>query len=97
VTKALAAAKIDQPVAAVTHIMRNLLTAAALPRDRERALLVGRVWMPQVQGPVLVQVRGDDIIDLSAVAPTCSHLLERNDCVAAILRTTQSIVPRRGF
>ena len=32
----------------------QLTPAACLPHDRERALLIGRVWLPQVDGPVLI-------------------------------------------
>ena len=65
--------------------MKNRLTvAASLPEDRRRALLIGRVWHPQWQGPVLVQVDGDDVRDLSTLAPTASELLELADPVGAI-------------
>lgn len=63
---------------------KHLSPAAALPHDHQRAVLIGRLWMPQLHGPALVQVHGDEVIDLSAVAPTCSHLLEKPDCLAAI-------------
>ena len=53
----------------------NLSTASSLPRDAERATLVGRLWQPGV-GPVLVAVQGDGLHDLSKVAPTMSDLLE---------------------
>jgi fumarylacetoacetate (FAA) hydrolase family protein len=63
--------------------MHDNLTLACLPEDRERATLVGRVWPPGA-GPTLVVVRGDDVLDASAVAPTLSQLLEIPDAVAAI-------------
>jgi fumarylacetoacetate (FAA) hydrolase family protein len=63
--------------------MKDRLTPACLPADRERAMLVGRVWIPDI-GPAPVWIRGDDVIDLSALAPTVSHLLEFDDPVAAI-------------
>jgi fumarylacetoacetate (FAA) hydrolase family protein len=37
-----------------------------------------------VNGPVLVQVDGDDLLDLSAIAPLSSELFDRADAVAAI-------------
>jgi fumarylacetoacetate (FAA) hydrolase family protein len=56
--------------------MRELLTPShVLPFDHRRAVLIGRVWVPG-QGPTLVQVRDDALIDLSDLAPTCSDLLE---------------------
>src|SRR5438874_10137107 len=66
------------------NMQRYLSPAACLPHDHQRALLIGRIWMPQVAGPVLVHVHGDDIFDLSQLAPTCSHLLELDDPVASI-------------
>lgn len=50
--------------------------AQLLPTDAERALLIGRVWLPEV-GPAPVLVRPDAAYDLSRIAPTCSDLLER--------------------
>ena len=63
---------------------KRLTVAASLPADREHAILVGRVFLPAVAGPVLVAVRGDDLVDLSTVAPTSSALLNLDDPVAAI-------------
>jgi fumarylacetoacetate (FAA) hydrolase family protein len=56
----------------------------ALPADRARAVLVGRAWRPDVGGPSPVTVRGDDVLDLSPVAPTSSDLLNLENPVAAI-------------
>jgi fumarylacetoacetate (FAA) hydrolase family protein len=51
-----------------------------LPADAERAVLIGRVWLGgDVNGPALVAVRNGQIIDISALAPTMSDLLERDD------------------
>ena len=62
----------------------RLTAAASLPRDSSAALLVGRLFVPAVNGPVLVQVDGDDLLDLSAIAPMSSELFDRADAVAAI-------------
>ena len=57
--------------------MKNrLVPAACLPVDHALATLVGRVWSEREGGPVLVAVRGDDVVDLSRVAPTASELFE---------------------
>ena len=56
----------------------------ALPADRSRAVLVGRAWLPDADGPALVTVAGDAVHDLSAVAPTCSQLLNLEDPADAI-------------
>ena len=48
----------------------------ALPDDHERAVLVGRVWRPDVDGPSVVVLRGDRLLDISAAAPTMRELCE---------------------
>ncbi len=63
---------------------KRLDVAGTLPADHERAVLVGRVWLPGRGGPVPVVVRGDELLDASALAPTVSQLFERRDAVAAI-------------
>ncbi|GER18562.1 fumarylacetoacetate hydrolase family protein [Variovorax boronicumulans] len=63
----------------------DLSTASSLPRDAERATLVGRLWQPGV-GPVLVAVQGDGLHDLSKLAPTMSDLLEGQGSPAEAVR-----------
>jgi fumarylacetoacetate (FAA) hydrolase family protein len=62
----------------------RLSIAACLPDDRDRALLVGRAWVPVVEGPAVVCVRGDGVFDASRVAATASAFFELEDPVAAI-------------
>ncbi|MEO7760340.1 MAG: fumarylacetoacetate hydrolase family protein [Casimicrobiaceae bacterium] len=73
--------------------MREYLTLASLPEDRDQATLVGRVWIPGA-GPTLVCARGDDVLDLSSIAPTMSQLLEMPQAAAAV-RSAQDL-PRIG-
>ncbi|SDJ41393.1 fumarylacetoacetate hydrolase family protein [Variovorax sp. OV700] len=63
----------------------DLSTATSLPRDAERATLVGRIWQPGV-GPVLVAVHEGGLHDLSRLAPTMSDLLERAESPSASVR-----------
>jgi len=51
-------------------------TAFALPDDHERAVLVGRVWRPDRDGPSLIAVRGVEAVDISGAAPTMRDLCE---------------------
>ncbi|MCC7041394.1 MAG: fumarylacetoacetate hydrolase family protein [Burkholderiales bacterium] len=62
----------------------KLTAAATLPSDRERALLVGRAWVPAMDGPVLVAVRGDDLVDATRVAATSAALMNLSDPAAAL-------------
>ncbi|HAR08919.1 fumarylacetoacetate hydrolase family protein [Halomonas sp. DP5N14-9] len=55
-----------------------------LPDDADRALLVGRVWRDDQQGPVLVTVRDGQLIDLSATINVMADLLERDDAAELI-------------
>jgi len=57
--------------------------ARTLPEDAARACLVGRVWRPDVGGPSVVLIDGDQVIDITAAFPTMSHLCEAADPAAA--------------
>ena len=81
----------------------QLDSAAALPSDFERALLVGRAQVRD-SGAVLVQVRPDGVFDLSALAATCSELLELPNLAAALRRhegerlgSTQEVLANSAF
>jgi len=54
---------------------------------------VGRVWDPKVEGPLLVAVRGNDIIDItSKTVPTMRDLLELDDPAAYVDKATGPVV-----
>lgn len=54
-----------------------------LPSDLPKALLVGRVWRPApIDGPCVVVVRDGQVVDITAMAPTMSDLLDHPDRVA---------------
>jgi len=42
----------------------RLSVEACLPKEREQALLVGRAWLPLVDGPALVGLRDDRVSDV---------------------------------
>ena len=50
--------------------------AFALPQDHEQAVLVGRIWRPDQNGPSVVVVHGSELVDITAAAPTVSALCE---------------------
>lgn len=50
--------------------------ARILPEDHEEAVLIGRVWDTETQGPRPVRVIGDQVYDLFQLAPTVSELFE---------------------
>src|SRR6201996_1010032 len=62
-----------------------ILTAKELlPEDGARGALVGRVWLPQAQGPAVVAIRGDGVFDVSARFATTSALCEEGDPAGAL-------------
>lgn len=67
---------------------RMTLTAKdVLPEDGTRGTLVGRVWLPQVNGPAVVAVRSDGVFDVTARFPTISSLCEEADPAKAVSET----------
>lgn len=61
----------------------TLSSAQSLPRDAERATLIGRLWLPDL-GPVLAAVHEGGLHDLSRIAATTSQLLELDDPLGAV-------------
>ena len=57
----------------------QLTRARALPADADNATLIGRAWLPQVDGPATVAVRDGWVFDVSSAAPTVSALLNGAD------------------
>jgi len=67
---------------------RMTLTAKdLLPEDGTSGTLVGRVWLPQVNGPAVVAVRSDGVFDVTARFPTISALCEEDDSAKALRET----------
>jgi fumarylacetoacetate (FAA) hydrolase family protein len=67
---------------------RMTLTAKdLLPEDGTSGTLVGRVWLPQVNGPAVVAVRSDGVFDVTARFPTVSALCEEDNPAKAVRET----------
>jgi fumarylacetoacetate (FAA) hydrolase family protein len=64
--------------------MVTLTAKDVLPEDGTRCTLVGRVFLPQVQGPAVVAVRDDGVFDVSARFATVSALCEETDPAHAL-------------
>lgn len=58
--------------------------AAALPDDAANAVLAGRVWRPDQEGPSVVAIRDGMAVDVSASFPTMRDLCETTDPAAAL-------------
>src|SRR4030095_13075954 len=70
----------------------RLTIDTCLSVDRDRALLIGRAWIPAAQAPAVVCIRGDHVCDLSRVAATTSALFELDNPLAAI-RAARDLPP----
>ncbi|MGY3292846.1 fumarylacetoacetate (FAA) hydrolase family protein [Bradyrhizobium sp. LM3.6] len=67
--------------------MTTLTVKDLLPEDGTRGTLVGRVWLPQANGPAVVAVRGDGVFDVTAKFPTISALCEEDEPAKALAAT----------
>ena len=57
-----------------------------LPDDAQDAVLVGRIWHPEVGGPCIVAYKAGQLYDItSRDVPTMRDLLERDDCSGYVL------------
>jgi fumarylacetoacetate (FAA) hydrolase family protein len=59
-----------------------------LPVDGVRGALAARVWRPDVGGPSVVALRGEDVIDITPAYPTMRDLCELADPAAALRQTS---------
>ena len=62
----------------------SLTPANTLPADAARPALAGRVWRPELGGPSVVVLRGDDLVDISSAFATMRDLCENTDPAAAL-------------
>ncbi|QQQ64025.1 fumarylacetoacetate hydrolase family protein [Paenarthrobacter ureafaciens] len=64
-----------------------------LPSDGTDSVLVGRIWDPNSQGPRVVAVRGEELVDLTPVFGTVSELLENDDPADLVLSSGSNVLP----
>ena len=61
------------------------MSTGLLPADGTAGTLVGRIWKPGAEGgPTVVAVSGAGLVELSALAPSMSELLNMEDPAAAV-------------
>ncbi len=60
------------------------IATTTLPDDGSAGALAGRVWRPELQGPSVVAVRGEDVVDVSRAFPTMRDLCEAQDPAKAL-------------
>jgi fumarylacetoacetate (FAA) hydrolase family protein len=66
------------------NTMITLTAGSVLPDDGTTGTLVGRVWLPQAEGPAVVAVRADGVYDVTASFPTVGALCEEDDPAPAL-------------
>ena len=54
----------------------TLNSESVLAVDHQNAVLIGRVWEPDVQGPTPVWYKNGNLYDISRLAPTVSSLID---------------------
>jgi fumarylacetoacetate (FAA) hydrolase family protein len=64
--------------------MITLSAKSLLPDDGSSGTLVGRAWLPRLNGPAVIAVRGDGVFDVTASFATVSALCEGEDPAAAL-------------
>lgn len=62
----------------------TLTTENTLPKDGDSGTLIGRAWLPEVNGPAVVLLRDGEVFDISQAWATMSDLLNSADPLAAI-------------
>jgi len=66
----------------------SLTTENTLPKDGYSGTLIGRAWLPSVNGPSVVVLRNGQVFDLSQSAATMSELLNSADLLAIVNATS---------
>ena len=69
----------------MTRILNDHLKPdKVLPLDHGKASLAGRLWRPELEGPSIVTLRGDELFDISGEFPTMRDLCEAADPAKAV-------------
>lgn len=55
---------------------KTLTSESILPVDHQNAVLIGRVWEPDAEGPTPVWYKNGNLYDISPLAPTISSLID---------------------
>lgn len=78
--------------------MKQATAGDCLPGDWARAVLVGRLWREDIDGPAVVVVRGGEVIDVTRAFPTMADLLDAQGAAALATQTRgESMGPVQTF
>jgi fumarylacetoacetate (FAA) hydrolase family protein len=70
----------------------QLTALQSLPQDGTKGALAARVWRPDVAGPCVVALRGDDVMDITASFATVRDLCEAADPASELKKATGEYV-----
>src|SRR5271170_403278 len=70
----------------------QLRSSQTLPLDLYRGALAGRVWLPEIQGPSIVAVRQEGVVDVTATFATMRDLYEEADPAASLRSARGEII-----
>jgi fumarylacetoacetate (FAA) hydrolase family protein len=70
----------------------QLNAATTLPQDSSSAILVGRVWRPDANGPSVVAIRAEGVVDVTGSFATVRDLCELPDPTAALRNASGELV-----
>ena len=70
----------------------QLTALQSLPQDGTAGALAARVWRPDVAGPCVVALRGDDVMDITASFATVRDLCEAADPASELKKATGEYV-----
>jgi fumarylacetoacetate (FAA) hydrolase family protein len=75
-----------------TRLPLTLNAHTTLPDDGVIGCLVGRVWLPMADGPAIVAVRAEGLVDISAAFPTMRDLCETPNPAQAARQAKGTII-----
>ena len=70
----------------------HLTPANTLPSDHAKANLVGRIWRPEMDGPSVVVLRGEDVVDITTSFSTMSALCDVENAAFAAANARGEVV-----
>jgi fumarylacetoacetate (FAA) hydrolase family protein len=69
-------------------IASYLTPETTLPADPETSLLAGRIFVPSLEGPAIVKLQGQSLLDITSDFPTMRDLCETKDPAEALRRAS---------
>jgi fumarylacetoacetate (FAA) hydrolase family protein len=75
----------------------SLEIGRTLPKDHDRATLLGRAWIPALQGPAVVALRHGQVWDVTKTFPTVRDVCEAADPATALAAAQGELIGTTEF